>query len=79
MRSRLGPRLCGTAGLRCALRESDVACAHLTTIVRPAEPLAPLSVCVCAMCLCVVFGVACTADAQTRPYAIALRRSTAQH
>ena len=50
---------CGTAGLRCALRESDVACAHLTTIVRPAERRC-LQVCVCAMCLCVVFGVACT-------------------
>ena len=46
-----GRRLCGTAGLRCALRESDVACAHLTTIVRPAERQESGSVCV--RCACV--------------------------
>jgi hypothetical protein len=49
---RAGAAPCGTAGLRCALRESDVACAHLTTIVRPAEGLVSLSVCVCDVPVC---------------------------
>jgi hypothetical protein len=48
---RAGAAPCGTAGLRCALRESDVACAHLTTIVRPAERRVPTSVCVPCACV----------------------------